>query len=80
MNFRGIFLKDSIPQRPENSLLPGRQTSIRPLRDVVFHEITSYLKFSHHQRSFQKWLANFVDFLKPPSVYVKHVNYVNFTQ
>ena len=30
--------------------------------------------------NFQKWLANLVDFLNPPSAYVKHVNFVNFTQ
>ena len=29
---------------------------------------------------FQKWLSNLLDFFNPPSVYVKHVCFVNFTQ
>ncbi len=29
---------------------------------------------------FQKWLANLVDYFEPPSAYVKHVCFVNFTQ
>ena len=29
---------------------------------------------------FQKWLANLMDFFSPPSVYVKHVCFVNFTK
>ena len=33
---------------------------------------------SHCQ--FQKWLSNLLDFFNPPSVYVKHVCFVNFTQ
>ena len=28
----------------------------------------------------QKWLSNLLDFFNPPSVYVKHVCFVNFTQ
>ena len=39
-----------------------------------------YTSNVQHLSYFQKWLSNLLDFFNPPSVYVKHVCFVNFTQ
>ena len=36
----GILMEDHIPLMPDRSLLLGRQTTIWPSKDVVFHENT----------------------------------------
>lgn len=45
-------------------------------------EVSTLSKFCQNvsKWAFQKWLANFLEFLKPPSAYVKHVNFVNCPQ
>jgi len=40
----------------------------------------SFCMFLLSHCQFQKWLSNLLDFFNPPSVYVKHVCFVNFTQ
>ena len=43
-------------------------------------EVSKNLNVTFLKFSFQKWLSNLLDFFSPPSVYVKHVCFVNFTQ
>merc|ERR1712001_587479 len=65
----------------------GSQTTMEPLKSLSIKN-----KFHYHKdrtqkvetikltMSEEKWLSNLLDFFNPPSVYVKHVCFVNFTQ
>ena len=49
------------------------------MSDEMFSSF-SFCMFLLSHCQFQKWLSNLLDFFNPPSVYVKHVCFVNFTQ
>jgi len=65
----------------------GSQTTMELLKSLSIKN-----KFHYHKdrtqkvetiklsQSEEKWLSNLLDFFNPPSVYVKHVCFVNFTQ
>ena len=49
------------------------------MSDEMFSSFSCCMFLLSHCQ-FQKWLSNLLDFFNPPSVYVKHVCFVNFTQ
>jgi len=65
----------------------GSQTTMELLKSLSiknnFHyhkdrtQKTETIKLTYNE---EKWLSNLLDFFNPPSVYVKHVCFVNFTQ
>ena len=49
-------------------------------RDLARLNIVCFNASMPHNIPIQKWLTNLLSFFSPPSVYVKHVCFVNFTQ
>ena len=58
-----------------------RTQKVETIKLTMSEEVSELLvRFSKLVSIFQKWLSNLLDFFNPPSVYVKHVCFVNFTQ
>ena len=65
----------------------GSQTTMELLKSLSHKNQFTYhkdrtqkvetIKLTYNE---EKWLANLVNYFEPPSVYVKHVCFVNFTQ
>ena len=65
----------------------GSQTTMELLKSLAKRNNFAYhkdrtqkvetIKLTYNE---EKWLANMVNYFEPPSVYVKHVCFVNFTQ
>ena len=75
------FNKEQVPL-PQGPHAEGRNNQADDERGGAFYFFSHTLIFASlcQWDLFQKWLSNLLDFFNPPSVYVKHVCFVNFTQ
>ena len=72
------FYKEQVPL-PQGPHAEGWNNQADDERGGALPFLSYYATFSNGT-FFQKWLSNLLDFFNPPSVYVKHVCFVNFTQ